>query len=507
MSEPDIKTLERKINSDLRKAQNNMFSGKNDEAYTMTEKIWKDIEKIQATDPNYRNLKSLEQKYKRLKQNLEKKLGKTTLKPKTPTPITRTTSRAIRSPPTSSKPVNNQSSDEDKLPSGVTKRLRDIERPLSQAENILSSDQEEKSTLLDNARYNLQSATGIFSVLNRMYSNHINHPDVEAVQERITKVSEELDALTRQVQTETEQAEKEKKETEKLSQEYVEKIRPYLLGGGVREKQLNLSQMSGKAVLLHQKELIKETKQISQSLELNNLPGTKTLEMEEAEKKLIQMIKDGEEAYNLSITKIIEEALTPIEQKLNTFAKDNEWYQDQTLRPDWLYQREKDSIANKMKQIYELVPDIISKSNPDLQNLENKLRQLEKENQERLDIIPKRTFMVPEKYQGENTEALKTKAGELVKEKEPIAEILKVHLIRSDWRIEDVEEFTDTSRTKIRHRITYNLPAQVAAQIGDKVILYNAHIAKNKLSDGSFSNLYGNLEDYPQTIAKENLPN
>ena len=60
MSEPDIKTLERKINSDLRKAQNNMFSGKNDEAYTMIEKIWKDIEKIQATDPNYRNLKSLE---------------------------------------------------------------------------------------------------------------------------------------------------------------------------------------------------------------------------------------------------------------------------------------------------------------------------------------------------------------------------------------------------------------------------------------------------------------
>ena len=34
-----------------------------------------------------------------------------------------------------------------------------------------------------------------------------------------------------------------------------------------------------------------------------------------------------------------------------------------------------------------------------------------------------------------------------------------------------------------------------------------AHIAKNKLSDGSFSNLYGNLEDYPHIIAKENLPN
>jgi len=506
LSESDIKTIERKINTDLRKAQNNMFSGKNEEAYTMIEEIWKDIETIQKADPNYRNLTSLEQKYRRLKQNLDKKLGKVTQKPKTPRPITRTSSRTMRSPPTSSKPVNNQRSDEDKLPSGVTKRLRDIEPPLSHAEHILSSNQEEISTKLENARYQLQSATEIFSSLSRMYSNHINHPDVKAIQERITNISEKLDILSQQVQAETEQAEKEKKKTEKLSQEYVEKIRPYLLGGGVREKQLNLSQMRGKAVLIHQKELIKEIKQVSQSLKLNNLPGTKTYDMEEAEKKLIQIIKDGEEAYHLSIKNIITEAITPIEQKLDLFAKDNAWHQDQTLRPNWLYQQEKNSIANKMKQVYELVPDIIAKNNQDLNYLENKLRQLEKENQERLDILPKRTFMVPEKYQGENIKALKTKAGELVKEKEPTAKILRVHLIRSDWRIEDVEEFTDTSRTKIRQRITHNLPAQVAAQIGDKVILYNAHIAKNKLSDGSFSNLYGNLEDYPHIIAKENLP-
>ena len=114
--------------------------------------------------------------------------------------------------------------------------------------------------------------------------------------------------------------------------------------------------------------------------------------------------------------------------------------------------------------------------------------------------------MLPIKYLGDDSEILKTKAGELVKEIEPSAKILKVHLIREDWRVEDVIEHTDTTKTEIRHRITYHLPSQVAAQIADKTLLYTAHIAKNQRPDGSFDALYGNLEDYPDMIAPENIP-
>ena len=98
------------------------------------------------------------------------------------------------------------------------------------------------------------------------------------------------------------------------------------------------------------------------------------------------------------------------------------------------------------------------------------------------------------------------KAAQLVKDIAPEATILKVHLIREDWRVEDVVEHTDTSRTAIHRRVTYHMPAQVAARVGDRIQLYNAHVAKNQRPDGSFDSLYGNLEEYPQAIASENLP-
>ena len=93
---------------------------------------------------------------------------------------------------------------------------------------------------------------------------------------------------------------------------------------------------------------------------------------------------------------------------------------------------------------------------------------------------------------------------ELAKEK-PEAEILRVMLIKADWRVESITEFSDTSRTKLRHRTTHWLPAQVAAKIGDDVLLYTVHIAKNEQRDG-FGPLYGNTEPYPHRMLERNLP-
>ena len=506
MSESDIKTLEKKINNELRIAQNSMFSGKNEEAMAMIEEVWTDIEKLRIIDPNYRNLKSLEQKYIRLQKNLNKKLGKT--QPSVTRPVTKPSAPSrTRSPSVQSSPVKTQVIDKNKIPSGVTKRLRDMERPFSQVERYLGSDRSDNSSKVKNATYQLQAASEIMSEIERMYSDHMNHPEVKRAQDKLGELSAKVSNLTEQVQAIQEKADQEKEIVEKQSKEWVEKITPYLLNGGVREKQLELSRMRGNDNLLHQKRLLVEVKQIDNELQSQDWSAGKTWEMEQAEMKLLKMITDGEEAYNQSIKSTINEALSPIKEKLDWFSNDNEWRQDKSQRPNWLYEREKDNITEKMSQVYELIPEIISQSNTDLTNLNNMLEQLEKQNQERLDIIPSRTFMVPEKYHGENVEILKIKAGDLVKEKEPNAQILKVHLIREDWRVEDVIEHTDTSRTAIQHRITYHLPAQVAAQIGDIIHLYNAHIAKNQLPTGTFGSLYGNLEEYPQTMSKENLPN
>ncbi len=210
--------------------------------------------------------------------------------------------------------------------------------------------------------------------------------------------------------------------------------------------------------------------------------------------------------FEQSIQSILGDAGSIIDEKLAQFKKDSAWRKDASLRPNWLLRGDRQSIDEKMGLVDELVPEILPKNNPELLDLKNRLTELEEENRGRLAELPKRTFMAPSKYSGADADTLREKAAQLVKDIVPEATILKVHLIREDWRVEDVVEHTDTSRTAIHRRVTYHMPAQVAARVGDKVQLYNAHVAKNQRPDGSFDRLYGNLEEYPKEIAPENLP-
>ncbi len=504
MSDAEIKDLEKKVNGDLRKAQNNMFSGKNEEAWNMIEEIWTDLEKIRAIDPNYRSISNIERTFNKLKQDLEKKLGKGQSPPSTPTktptpPSTSRTTQQRQAPTPIIKEV-----DPNKLPAGVTKRLSDIEAHLQRVETY--SNETDKKKNLENAKYQLQSATSIYEEIGRMYSDYANHVDVQSTYTKITQLNDKIETLTEKAEAEKEQAAKIQEQIAAESAEWVMKIRPYLISGGVYEKQLALSRIRGKDTLLHQMKLLEEVKALLSDYKSHDWSKGKTWDLEQAEEKLLEMIKTGEEAYNESISSTINEAASLIEEKISWFNSDTDWKTDQTKRPSWLYTRDREAIDERMAMVQELVPDVISENNPGLLELKNSLTKLLELNHERLDVIPKRTFMVPEKYTGKDTDVLKNKASELVKQKEPSAEILGVHLIREDWRVEDVIEHTDTSRTVIRHRITYHLPAQVAARVGEKTLLFNAHIAKNQRPDGSFDSLYGNLEDHPDTIAPKNIP-
>jgi len=504
MSDSELKELEKKVNGDLRKAQNNMFSGKNEEAWNMIEEIWTNIEKIRSIDPNYRTIASMERNHNKLKGDLERKLGKgqttVTTPVKTPTPPT-----PSRAPPqrSTSTPVAKEI-DPNKLPSGVTKRLGDIERPLNNVESILNN--LEKPSDLEKAGYALQSATSIYDEIGRMYNTYSNHPDVQSIHTKIIQLTEKLNTLKAKADEEKEKAEKIREQMEEESKEWVGKIRPYLIGGGVFEKQLELSRIRGKENLIHQSQLLLEAKALLNEYKSHNWANGKTWDLEQAEEKLVKMITEGEEAYNDSINSTINEAASLINDKINWFNTDSAWRTDINKKPTWLYTADKRAIDEKMAAVEELVPEVIAANNTDLIELKGQLDKLLEMNRERLDIIPMRTFMLPEKYTGDDSEILKSKAGELVQQKAPGAKILKVHLIREDWRVENVIEHTDTTRTAVQHRITYHLPAQVAAQIGEKALLYTAHIAKNQRPDGSFDSLYGNLEDFPDAIAIENIP-
>ncbi len=72
----DAKSMLKQVNKELRQAQNDMFSGKNDKAIASLEGIEDLLLKVKAADPNNNGFKSAERKYKKLIKDLERKTGK-----------------------------------------------------------------------------------------------------------------------------------------------------------------------------------------------------------------------------------------------------------------------------------------------------------------------------------------------------------------------------------------------------------------------------------------------
>jgi nitrogen regulatory protein PII-like uncharacterized protein len=130
----------------------------------------------------------------------------------------------------------------------------------------------------------------------------------------------------------------------------------------------------------------------------------------------------------------------------------------------------------------------------ELEQRAGKLRQLNKE----------RTFMMPDQFKGPELEELKAKATEILRKESPDATILRTTVISADWKEERVLEYTDTTKTAVRYRITRSVTAQVAGKRGDDVFLYTLDISQDKRTDGSWGALYGHIM-FTDSMLEENV--
>ena len=72
----DAKALLKQIGRELRQAERDMFAGKTDKAISAFEPIKKRLIELKAADPNNPGLKTVENKYKKLVKDLERRTGK-----------------------------------------------------------------------------------------------------------------------------------------------------------------------------------------------------------------------------------------------------------------------------------------------------------------------------------------------------------------------------------------------------------------------------------------------
>jgi hypothetical protein len=136
--------------------------------------------------------------------------------------------------------------------------------------------------------------------------------------------------------------------------------------------------------------------------------------------------------------------------------------------------------------------------------LENKYAQLLAEDAKLVQARISENRMLPDKYSGVDAATLKAKAEEILKAKYSKAKVLRTTLISDDWKEENVLEWTDTTRTAWRHRVTRYLSAQTAGKIGKETKVYTINIGKDRRSDGSWGPLHGHVM-FEDLILEENV--
>jgi hypothetical protein len=147
---------------------------------------------------------------------------------------------------------------------------------------------------------------------------------------------------------------------------------------------------------------------------------------------------------------------------------------------------------------------LLGESDPRVSKLEAQYQAALAQDAKLARIRVKKTRMIGDKFRGPELKMLKKKTNEVLSDAKAGVNILRTTVVSADWQEESVIEWTDTSRSVLRHRITRSVSSQAAGKLGQETILYTIHIAKDRRTDGSWSQLRGHIM-FEDPILEENV--
>jgi hypothetical protein len=480
LAQEDAKALAKDANQELRTSESLVFKGQLEEAQTHLNTAGELIAKLKSVDPNFSQLKTLEQKYAKLQKELEKRQGKTTpAKPETP-------QQGEKSAGTGAA---------EKLPGGVTHRLKQVDTVLQKGDRVLAKDtvasDDWKVKELESV---IKEANGLMDEILQSYGDQIppGHPEVQARQDKIATFQESVKTFKGEVSVQKTQAAEAQARQEGQSQEWLAKISPYITGSGQpgydEAKYLIAGGTEDVAELVRRKTIYDEAAAVFAGYKQVNFADGKSESLEQAEKDLAYALETFAAQYTSSVERIIMQAREQIAQTDQWLAKE-EAKDDSTRQPLML---QKDIIPN-IKNLIIAAAVVVSENDPKVVELNTKLGELEQRADKLRQLNKERTFMTPDRFKGQALEELKAKAAEIVQKAYADAALLRTTLISEDWKEERVLEYTDTTKTAVRYRSTRSVTAQVAGKRGNDVLLYTLDISQDKQSDGSWGALYGHV--------------
>ena len=273
---------------------------------------------------------------------------------------------------------------------------------------------------------------------------------------------------------------------------WIDAMRPFVsAGAGADNKFLVRSPMFGKDHVNRQAELLEEAKGVWAEYQKAEFPLGKNPTLIDLEKEMAEAIEEMPEIIRQCQALISGQIEEEFDRVLSQLDKDTGWKTDKTKMPRVAMKRDVEPLSRAIEEYASTVkPD-----DPKLNSLKKKLEMIHKKDQENRAICAERRYMRPWKYSGSDGSDIEGAAEAIVKKEFPKAKILRTTLPVTEWKEERVLEYTDTSNTSVRYRITRFITADVAAKADDgKVYLHVVHVAADRTSTGNWGSLYGNVK-------------
>ena len=472
----DVKVLSSDIKKELRTAKSLMFKGKAEEALGLLDGIQGKIDQLKSADPKHSSIKGIERDYDKLKKDLSRRIGKDTGTPKAEESV-------------DSKAATGKS---DKSKSAAARYVRKMDEAMKGVDRSLGSKSGTPESRIKAARYEMKKVEGYWNDLQKKYPDTLGQPDVLAAKGRMDAYYDKIVADEKAVS----QANAKKDQTAAMkkagSDEWIAKLTPYVRVRGqqgyVPEKEFIASYTEDPKDMDQRMKLYVEASNLFTEYQKTQFPEGKTDELLDLEKKLAYKLKTYNEELKMAADRYFEKAASEIKRGKSNLDKNEERTKDGKTKPILLHALVLNGIARDIAWTENLMP-----GDSRIPELKKEFEALQKEQGRWREKMIESTVMISHKFNGKESSALKEMSENIVKNKFSDAKILRVNVISSDWKEERALEYTDTTKTAIRYRITRSVTGQAAAKRGGDCFLYTIYIGKDRRSDGSWSQYYGHI--------------
>lgn len=271
---------------------------------------------------------------------------------------------------------------------------------------------------------------------------------------------------------------------------WIEKLRPYASVGAGSPKLLIDGVTLSETDIAERTALLKEAQSLWDAYREAEFPLGKSPELLEIEDAMRQRLESMPAALEQSRALLTADIEKVFDDTLTRLTRDDGWKKDSTRQPDLVMERDMNALKEAIARYAGTVPP----SDARLAAIRGKFDQICEADRQQRAVRAERTFMKPDRFSGESDDPLRRKIDSIVKEETGATGTLRITLPAENWTEENVDEWTDGTRTARRHRITRHMAAQAAAKGKDgRVYLHGVHLASDRLTDGSWGPLYGHI--------------